>query len=157
MTDHIVPAGSVRHPLRKPCACTSETGYIIETGGQQVVRCVRCHRGLYNAPKSETGLARRSVSDRPQIKPSKRARIIERDNGTCQKCHKTEGRMHIGHLLSVKDGRAIGATDEELWDDDNLVLECEECNLGFGERTPAPRLVYRVLQVRMKSRKPVDE
>jgi 5-methylcytosine-specific restriction endonuclease McrA len=141
--------------LRKPCVqCGQEIGYIQARNGQQVVYCSACDRYQYCAPKSETGLPQRSVSNRPLIKPSQRARIIDRDNGTCAVCNRADGVMHIGHLLSVDDGRKVGATDEELWSDENLAVMCEECNLGFGNLTVSLRLVYRVLQIRLRRNRP---
>ncbi len=147
--DITVPAGAESYPLRKPCPCSSGEGYIREQNGQQVVYCTRCHRYQYCAPKSETGLPQRSVSTRPVLKPKHRARILERDSGRCVVCGRGEGNMHIGHLLSVEDGRKLGASDDEIWSDENLAVMCEECNLGFGKQTVALRLVYRVLQIRM--------
>jgi 5-methylcytosine-specific restriction endonuclease McrA len=149
VSDSTNPIGMEPYPLRKPCACTSETGYIREQNGQQVVYCNFCHRYQYCAPKAETGLPQRSVSSRPILKPKQRARILERDSGRCVVCGRGDGNMHIGHLLSVEDGRKLGASDEEIWSDENLAVMCEECNLGFGKQTVALRLVYRVLQIRM--------
>lgn len=143
-----IPAGASPYPLRKPCACGTETGYIRERTGQQCVYCSFCHRFQYNAPKRETGLPQRSVSDRPELKPARRARILERDNGSCVGCHRSDVILHVGHLLSVEDGRKLGASDEEVWSDENLAAMCEECNLGFGKRTVSLRLVYRILQAR---------
>lgn len=150
MTDlTVVPEGTTPYPLRKACPCSCEAGYIRERSGQQVVSCALCHRFQYNAPKSETGLPQRSVSDRPTLKPSQRARILDRDCGRCVVCGQGEGIMHIGHLVSVEDGRAVGASEDEIWSDENLAVMCEVCNLGFGKRTPSVRLVYRVLRIRL--------
>ena len=147
--DSTVPTGTEPYPLRKPCLCTCETGYIRERNGQQCVYCGRCHRHQYNAPKSETGLAQRSVSSRPLLKPARRARILERDNGACVGCHRSDVILHVGHLLSVEDGRRLGASEDEIWSDENLAAMCEECNLGFGKLTVSLRLVYRILQARV--------
>jgi 5-methylcytosine-specific restriction endonuclease McrA len=144
-----VPAGTTPYPLRKPCLCSAETGYIREQSGQQVVYCTLCHRYQYCAPKAETGLPQRSVRNRPELKPSKRARIIDRDNGACVGCHRADVILHVGHLLSVEDGRRLGASEDEIWSDENLAAMCEECNLGFGKHTVSLRLVYRILQARM--------
>ena len=149
MTDLTVPEGTEPYPLRSPCRCGTEEGYIRERNGQQVVNCALCHRYQYCAPKAETGLPQRSVSNRPALKPSRRARIIDRDGGACVGCHRSGVILHVGHFLSVENGRKLGASEEEIWSDENLATMCEECNLGFGKLTPSLKLIYRILQARV--------
>ena len=139
--------------MREPCPhCNSTKGQITPTNGQNVVRCAGCNTYMYCAPKHETGEAPEPVSRRPGIKPSQRARILDRDNHTCVSCHANDRPLHIGHLLSVDDGRKLGATDTELWSDENLAAVCDECNLGFGRWTVSLRFVYRILQSRIAHR-----
>lgn len=139
------------YPLRDPCSrCRSQKGVIEERSGQKCVFCLSCKRFLYNAPKTETGAKVRSVSSRPKIKPKQRARILDRDNSTCVGCHRADTIVHVAHLLSVEDGRALGATEEELFSDENLATMCEECNLGFSGRSVSLRLVFRLLQARIR-------
>lgn len=146
----MVAEPSAPYPMRAPCKwCGHLDGRLLPTNGQNVVRCASCQRACYNAPKTETGEAVRSIASRPNIKPSKRARIIERDNGACVSCHRDDVPLHVGHLLSVKDGHKLGATDEELYSEENLALTCEECNAGFSSRSMSLRLVYRILQARI--------
>ena len=38
----------------------------------------------------------------------------------------------IGHLISVKEGRADGMSDAQLFADENLATFCEEDNAGQG-------------------------
>jgi len=138
--------GTMNEPLemRQHCNnCLNDTGYMEERNGQDVVRCYQCDAYAYCAPRTETGRGKRIVSTRPTIKPKRRARILDRDNGLCVVCGTTAA--HIGHLLSVKDGETVGADDALIWSDENLAAMCEECNLGFGSRTPSPQLVYRVV------------
>jgi 5-methylcytosine-specific restriction endonuclease McrA len=124
------------YTMREPCRFCGEAtaGFLTPAGGQNVIRCAECGRAVYNAPKWETGEAVRSLATRPDIKVSTRTRILERDGGTCVACHRDDVPLDVGHLLSVVDGRALGATDAELWHDDNLASMCESCNSGFSGR-----------------------
>jgi hypothetical protein len=117
--------------------------------GQNIGRCTFCEAYQYCVPKHEIGEAAEPVSRRPDIKPAQRVRILDRDHHTCISCHAADRPLHIGHLLSVDDGRKLGATDNELWSDENLAAVCDECNLGFGRWTVSLRLVYRILQARL--------
>lgn len=136
--------------MRAPCRyCGCENGTLTPKGGQNCVYCDDCGRLAYNAPKTETGETTASLRTRPDIKPSKRARILERDNYTCVGCHRADLPLEVGHLLSVEEGRALGATDEELWSDDNLAAMCAPCNSGLSFRTVSLRLVLLVLRARM--------
>ena len=129
--------------LRKPCeACGETVGVIVPKNGQNVVRCASCDRAAYNAPKSETGEAPRSVS-RTGLKPKQRYRIVERAGWRCELCNadlKDVG-FHIDHLVSVADCREYGLSQEDIDSDDNLVAACEECNLGKGSRSVHPRVL----------------
>lgn len=135
--------------LRTPCAhCGSNEGRIEPRGGQNCVFCAGCNRHLYNAPKSETGEKTRSIRTRPEIKPSQRARVLDRDSHRCVSCGSTDRALHIGHLVSVDAGIKLGMTESDLYDDENLATICEECNLGMGSRSVNPRLMWRLLQAR---------
>ena len=137
--------------MRANCkACGCPHGTVTERNGQDVVRCAECDTYAYCAPRVETGREVRTVRTRPDIKPSTKARILERDGHACVSCHTTSAPLHVGHLLSVDDGRKLGATDEELFHDDNLASVCSECNLGLGARSVSLRLVYRILQARIR-------
>lgn len=137
--------------MRAPCTrCDCEEGTVTESNGQDVVRCRQCGKWAYNRPKSESGKPQRSVRTRPDIKPSTKARILERDNYACVMCHAADKPLHVGHLLSVTDGRRVGASEDELYSDENLAAMCEECNLGQSERTVSLRLVYLILRARLE-------
>lgn len=139
-------------PLRAPCGCGSETGYWIERSGQNVVRCGSCNSVQYNAPKTETGQKVRSISTRPDIKPSRRARVFAMHHNTCVGCGRRppDVTLHVGHLLSVKQGRDLGASDDLLFADENLAPMCEECNIGTGMSSVSAALMYRMLLVKAK-------
>lgn len=143
------------YKLRTPCqSCGSETGRLETRGNQDCVFC-ECGKYQYCAPKTETGRAvRKSTNDRKQFKPKKRARILERDGGMCKLCGAAptiENPLEVGHIVSVKQGREFGLTDEELNDDENLLSMCKACNSGFSERTLPLGLLVRVLTIRVRA------
>lgn len=145
-------SGLIEIDLREPCKkCDCPGGVVKPKNGQNCAYCAWCGEWAgYNVPKSELGQARESLSSRPGLKPKQRARILDRDSHRCVSCGRTppEVRLDIEHLLSVKDGRSLGATDAELWDDENLAVFCAECNSGYGSLSISLRLVYLILQAR---------
>lgn len=142
------------YTMRAPCKCGCERGRLESRNGQACVYCAECGAHCYNAPKVETGTATRAVSTRPDIKPKQRARVLARDAHRCLTCGRPAGRviLHIGHVLSVDEGRALGATDVELYDDENLIAQCEECNLGTGSRSISPRLALLLIRAAIRRR-----
>lgn len=141
--------------MRKPCPkCGHEAGVITETGAQDVVRCASCNAFCYNAPRTETGKAVRTVATRPGISPKIRARIIVvRAGGKCEICGSggTEAApLHVGHIVSRENAVRIGMSDEEIDSDENLAAMCPECNLGLGKETVPARLLARVIMVRLR-------
>lgn len=139
--------------MRAPCAaCGGTAGLVLERNGQDTVRCAQCNRFQYNAPRTETGREHRSVTTvHAAIKPKQRARIILRDGGRCILCGAT-GNLHVGHLVSVDAGMRFGLTDAEINDDENLVAQCEECNLGIGSEPMPLRVAIVVLRARISWR-----
>jgi 5-methylcytosine-specific restriction endonuclease McrA len=131
------------HPMRAECSkCRSTDGILITVGGQDTVRCAKCDTYCYNAPRTETGRPARSLRTRPQVRPSQRKRILERDRRACFACNRSDRPLELGHIISVHEGRAQGLSDAELFHDDNLVALCPECNSGQGSATmPLPFLV----------------
>lgn len=106
------------HTMPAPCGyCWCPVGFIAPTGDYQCVSC------------------------------SKRARIIDRDNGMCAGCDRSDI-VNVGHLLSIEHGRKLGATDDELWADENLAAMCDGCEGGYRV---SPLLLYRLLQVRLRA------
>lgn len=136
--------------MRKACACGGTEGFIVLKNGQDVVRCVLCKTHQYNAPRTETGREQRTVTTvHNGVKPKQRARVLLRDNGACVLCGRRD-MLHVGHVLSVKDGLSSGLTETELNDDENLLTLCDECNLGIGKETMPVRLLLRVLAERTR-------
>lgn len=130
------------HPMREPCpACGCPDGTITTRGGQDAVRCAECQRYCYNAPRSETGRERRTLSTRPDIRPGQRSRILLRDNFVCIMCHRSDVALEIGHLVSVHDARLVGLSDHDLTSDHNLAVMCDECNNGLSKQSLPPHLV----------------
>jgi 5-methylcytosine-specific restriction endonuclease McrA len=141
---------------REPCPeCQTRDAILINISGQNTVRCKKCHRHLYNAPKTETGEVRRTVETvRKGIKPSQQARIFDRDQGRCIFCGRNENvGLTLGHLLSIEEGLSLGAMERELASDANLAVMCEACNLGLGRTSVYPRtyavLMWRLVQAQM--------
>lgn len=139
--------------LRKVCVhCFGKLGTIETKGGQDCVYC-QCGRFQYNAPRVETGRAVRSVqTTHAAIKPNQRSRIIERANSRCERCGKhaaaSETGLHVGHILSVKDGHLNDVSDDVINSDENLIAECDECNLGHGKGCLPVRFVVALLCTR---------
>ncbi len=144
--------GARDYQSRTPCAaCGITDAVLIPRGGQNTVRCARCGLALYNAPKAETGEAPRTVTTlRSGIKPGQQAHILDRDNGRCVLCGRSDQPITIGHLLSIEDGLTLGVSAALLNDDANLAAMCEACNLGLSGRSVSPRtygaIMYRLVQ-----------
>lgn len=145
------PNGDGHHPLRKPChQCGGEKGKIIEKGAQDTVRCLGCNTFQYNAPRAETGKEVRHVKTRELLKPGFRAEILARDNGRCVLCGtgaKSEP-LHVGHLLSIVEGKKLGLTEDDLNVEENLAAMCDACNLGLSQKTLPLRLWASILMGR---------
>ena len=141
---------TVTHLMRKPCQCGHPEGRIETRNGQDCVFCAGCDRFQYNAPKTETGRAPRTVSTvHEAIRSKTRARVLLRANRTCELCGKG-GNLHVGHLLSVAHGIAQGLTELELNSEENLAAFCDECNLGLGEETVPLRLAVAMVLARVR-------
>lgn len=137
--------------MRAPCRSCGATAKRIEwnRNGQDVVRCSTCDAYAYCAPRSETGRPQRTVQTRLDLRPRQRARIFSRDLARCVLCTADRStRIDVGHLLSVKDGRALGVSHDWLAADDNLAVMCAECNDWLGANSLAPVLIARVLRAR---------
>lgn len=141
--------------MRAPCSkCGCPEGVIRERGFQDVVYCRGCGAYCYCAPKSETGKPQRHIKTRDVIPPKQRARIlIVRANGRCEICgasHSGNEPLHVGHLISIKNGRKMGLSEEDLNSDENLAAMCAACNAGLGTDTVPLRLMVRILMTRTR-------
>lgn len=139
--DHIIRNGGCKR-------CKTTTGRIETKSGQDCVFCTQCGAFQYNAPRVETGREVRSLRTRPDISPSQRTRILDRDGGACILCHATDRPLDIGHLISVKDGLDTGLTEAQIYHDENLAAMCAPCNSGYGARTVNPRIIAAALLAR---------
>lgn len=135
--------------MREPCkACGDRRGVLLERNGQDTVRCLACDRFAYNAPRVETGRAVRSVSTvHAAIRPKQRARIIQRAGGKCEQCGVRE-RLHVGHIVGVAIGLELGVEESLLNGDDNLLCQCDECNLGQGAEPMPLFLAVTIIRAR---------
>jgi 5-methylcytosine-specific restriction endonuclease McrA len=136
--------------MRAPCkACSDTDGVVAEVNGQDTVRCATCNRFQYNAPRTETGRAERTVTTvHNGIKPKQRAKIIMRAGAKCEYCG-ARGDLHVGHILSVEAGLNYGIGDDLLNHDENLLALCPECNLGMGHEPMSLRLAVAILRARI--------
>lgn len=145
------------HRPRDPCPrCNASEAVLITKGHQDTLRCARCDRFLYNAPRTETGTKPRTVKTlRRSIRPKQQARILNRDRGRCVLCGSTED-LTIAHLLSIEHGAELGVSERHLYDDANLAAMCEACNLGLrhGPRSVTPRtylvIMFWLVQVEIQ-------
>jgi 5-methylcytosine-specific restriction endonuclease McrA len=142
--------------MRSPCnSCGSSSGSIQTRNGQDCVYCNECEKYQYNAPKTETGRAQRTVqTTHKSIKPRVRSQVIERSNGRCERCGKhaleSETGLHVGHVLSVDEGHRQGLKDDVINSMENLIAECDECNLGHGKGVLPVRLLLALLTARSR-------
>ena len=141
--------------MRKACECGGKSGKIVTKSGQDCVYCTTCDQWKYNAPKLETGRSARSVqAERSPIKPNQRIRVLERARCRCEICGKhaaqTATGLHVGHVVSVQEGRKASLPLSVIDSDDNLIAECDECNLGHGSRTLPIGVLIGILMARSK-------
>lgn len=55
----------------------------------------------------------------------------------------------VAHWISVHDGSALGLSEADLFQDENLLIMCDECNAGQGRETLPLRFMATVLRVRI--------
>lgn len=135
------------HPLRAICDCGSAVGVITEKGAQDTVHCAECGTYLYNAPRSETGKAVRTVTRRPAgPKPSVRYRVLARCGHRCVECG-SDGPLHVDHLIPVDAVERYGIDREIVDDEFNLIALCDECNSGKSDHLPDVLLIAKVIRV----------
>lgn len=146
------------YKMRAPCRfCGCPNGTLKPSGGQDCVYCIGCGKHAYNAPRTETGKEKRSVTTvHEQIKPKMRIRVLERANFQCEFCgaHGVTVILHVDHLVPVKIALEDGWTDQQINHEDNLVAACEECNLGRGSVLLPLRNVISLYLRRQKEKKP---
>jgi 5-methylcytosine-specific restriction endonuclease McrA len=139
--------------LRRPCSsCSGSEGYIVTKNGQDVVRCAECDDYQYCAPRVETGRDVRSISTRPNLKPSVRYRILDEFGYICLICGRgaPEVELVIDHIISRAAAATADLLDELIDSEDNLAPLCAECNSGKRATFTVGtiRLMYRALVMR---------
>jgi hypothetical protein len=83
--DDFTPGAVKPHTMRAPCKeCGGLEGRIERKSNQDVVRCARCDRYAYCAPRTETGLP---------VEPPKPLRLSSKFNGQCTACRAS---YHVG-------------------------------------------------------------
>lgn len=147
----IVPDPVKGHRLRHQCVCGSTTGMIRERNGQDCVYCDGCSKWLYNAPRTETGRAVRTLASRPAITPSQRAHVMASHDYACVGCGRRapEVRLELDHIISRELADAYGLLDALIDSHWNLAPMCAECNSGKRwVSEPQVRLMYRCLMMK---------
>lgn len=144
-------------PLRAVCPqCGGGDGRIETKSGQDCVYCLDCGRWQYNAPRIETGREQRTLSSRPGITTSQRARIFDVHDQRCITCGRTAAdgvTLDLGHLISRDDAEAHGFLDEIIDGEFNLAPMCAECNSGQRPLgSIGIRLMYRILLIKATPR-----
>jgi 5-methylcytosine-specific restriction endonuclease McrA len=145
--------------MRQPCpACGGPYGRVETRNGQACVFCSTpgCGRWCYNAPRTETGERQRSMSTvHAGIKPKTRARVLLRAGSRCELCGIGADLtyLHVGHLISVKQGMAEGLSDAEINHQENLAALCESCNEGMGDESVPLRMMLRIVALRIGIRR----
>ncbi len=152
------------YTMREPCRwCMREDGmpvmegYVTHVSGQDVVRCMKCNRQTYNAPKAETGKPQRVVRSREDLGFGQRERVLQRDNSTCLDCGRRPPVviLHVAHMVSVSACKEHGFTDVDYNDDDNLYAACEECNLNRGGKSLASPEMIRIFLLHNRAKREV--
>lgn len=72
----------------------------------------------------------------------KRLRVLERDQWRCQWCGE-DLKQHgivatVDHVTSIKLGREQGWTEEQIWEQGNLIASCKSCNSSRSDRPGPP-------------------
>jgi hypothetical protein len=119
-------------------------GYVRTANGKEVMLCSRCGRPQFVVERG----ARTVTTVHNGIKPTQRARILQRD-GRCVMCSSKQN-LQVGHLLSVADGLAQGLTEAEINHDANLAAMCAECNAGVGPRSVYPWIAIPIIRAYMR-------
>lgn len=136
--------------MRTPCPCGGTQGHIETRGGQDCVYCTTCSQYRYNAPRTETGRKKRSLSSREGITPSARARILDRYQHACVNCGRRapEVRLELDHIIPRHLAHEHNMLDDIIDSEWNLAPACAECNSGRRSLNhPQLQLLYRCILV----------
>lgn len=139
------------HELRAACSCGGETGDIRTKNGQDCVYCTSCGRWQYNAPRIETGRAKRTLATRPGITPAQRAHVLTTHDHACIGCggRPPHVQLTLEHIISREQADAYGMLDALIDSHWNLAPMCPECNSGHRwVSEPQVRLMYRCLMMK---------
>ena len=149
---------------RQKCPrCKGSAATLEYVNGSPIVRCASKScvniwtgkgRYLYHAPKIDTGdKPVNSATVHASISSQKKAAVLERDGYRCVLCGMAAGDgaiLHVGHILSVSDGIRFEVETAIINHPDNLMTNCQSCNISIGSRSVAPRLFAHLLHVRNK-------
>ena len=109
-----------------------QAGYDEDTNFREMILGHKTYKDIYglDIPDfiEDENTYKSNTSNKRKISPSKRIKILERDNFTCQYCGSKapEVKIEIDHIIPIsKDG-----TNEI----ENLTTACFECNIGKSNR-----------------------
>jgi len=131
---------NARHPIEGGCTrCGCGDGYLTLAEMHVGLYCLRCDAWQRWISKRDAGVSRRSLRSDAGITPSVRARVLARDGSRCVMCGVTSrhARLVMGHIVSARDGLALGLSDHILNSYWNLCCMCEECNSGLSDASMA--------------------
>jgi 5-methylcytosine-specific restriction endonuclease McrA len=135
-------------PLRFDCRCgvsaASGCGFITPNKQHNDLRCIAC--GAHNTFVSNSDLGGALPAyQRPKISEGMRLQLFEEADHLCL-YHGGPGDLEAGHCLSVADGRALGMSDDVLFDWWNLCAMCSRCNQALGGRSVKPSTYITLLK-----------
>lgn len=132
------------------CECGCETGIVFSRGLQDILRCEKCDKYLFNASRVITGKKKRTLKTTHEaISTKQRYEIIERANGVCETCG-SKNLLQVAHVISVADGHAMDIPDDVINSNENLICQCAECNSGLSGGTIPLRMYVAILFTRLK-------
>ena len=109
-----------------------QAGYDEDTNFREMILGHKTYNDIYGLDISDfikdKNIYKTNTSSKRNISPSKRIKIFERDNFTCQYCgvKAPEVKIEIDHIIPIsKDG-----TNEI----ENLTTACFECNIGKSNK-----------------------
>lgn len=110
------------------------------------------------AVEGEDAIPRPSSTERKKLKAGVRTRVSMRARRRCEICGvgQSDGEppLEFGHVLSLEDGLRLGFAAQLLNSEENIVMECFDCNRGHGRETLPLWLVAGIFKARTENRAP---
>ncbi len=118
------------------CLCGSLEVDCVLKANNHVAHCVECGTSRKCISKAELKLRPRKYREgnKYEVGPKQRMHILQRDRNMCVICRRTDQRLEMGHLISLKEGPEY-LSDDQLMDDMNIAAMCPQCNSDLGARS----------------------